>query len=161
MDAAVWFKRIKCLVLVCIFASIGNFISTSKAGNPVTPLEAVPGLVLLLLCTLVGCIIYELINKVSPKNLPGDRLYLIYCDPDHDPGVSPIADYAIEQIGKIGLLPLCTPILAYAGISIGKDVDTFKKQGFAIVVVAIFTFAGTFLGSTIIAQLILKMTGVI
>ena len=70
MDAAVWFKRIKCLVLVCIFASIGNFISTSKAGNPVTPLEAVPGLVLLLLCTLVGCIIYELINKVSPKNLP-------------------------------------------------------------------------------------------
>ena len=77
------------------------------------------------------------------------------------PGVSPLADYAIEQIGKIGLLPLCTPILAYAGISIGKDVDTFKKQGFAIVVVAIFTIAGTFLGSTIIAQLILKMTGVI
>ena len=48
MDAAVWFKRIKCLVLVCIFASIGNFISTSKAGNPVTPIEAIPGLVLLL-----------------------------------------------------------------------------------------------------------------
>ena len=107
MDAAVWFKRIKCLVLVCIFASIGNFISTSKAGKPV------------------------------------------------------IADYAIEQIGKIGLLPLCTPILAYAGISIGKDVDTFKEQGLAIVIVAIFTFAGTFLGSTIIAQIILKMTGVI
>ena len=37
----------------------------------------------------------------------------------------------------------------------------FKKQGFAIVIVAIFTFAGTFLGSTIIAQIILKMTGVI
>ena len=155
MDAAVWFKRIKCLVLVCIFASIGNFISTSKAGNPVTPLEAVPGLVLLLVCTLVGCIIYELINKVSPKNLPAIA-YISFI-----PGVSPIADYAIEQIGKIGLLPLCTPILAYAGISIGKDVDTFKKQGFAIVVVAIFTFAGTFLGSTIIAQIILKMTGVI
>ena len=156
MDAAVWFKRIKCLVLVCIFASIGNFISTSKAGNPVTPLEAVPGLVLLLLCTLVGCIIYELINKVSPKNLPAIAYISFIAILITIPGVSPIADYAIEQIGKI-----CTPILAYAGISIGKDVDTFKKQGFAIVVVAIFTFAGTFLGSTIIAQLILKMTGVI
>ena len=139
MDAAVWFKRIKCLVLVCIFASIGNFISTSKAGNPVTPLEAVPGLVLLLLCTLVGCIIYELINKVSPKNLP-----------------------AIAYISFIAILITIPGVsLAYAGISIGKDVDTFKKQGFAIVVVAIFTFAGTFLGSTIIAQIILKMTGVI
>ena len=30
-----------------------------------------------------------------------------------------------------------------------------------IVIVAIFTFAGTVLGSTIIAQIILKMTGVI
>ena len=77
------------------------------------------------------------------------------------PGISPIAEYAIEQVGKIGLLPLCTPILAYAGISIGKDMDTFKEQGLAIVIVAIFTFAGTFLGSTIIAQIILKMTGVI
>ena len=155
MDAAVWFKRIKCLVLVCIFASIGNFISTSKAGNPVTPLEAVPGLVLLLVCTLVGCIIYELINKVSPKNLPAIA-YISFIAI-----LITIPDYAIEQIGKIGLLPLCTPILAYAGISIGKDVDTFKEQGLAIVIVAIFTFAGTFLGSTIIAQIILKMTGVI
>ena len=161
MDAAVWFKRIKCLVLVCIFASIGNFISTSKAGNPVTPLEAVPGLVLLLLCTLVGCIIYELINKVSPKNLPAIAYISFIAILIPIPGVSPIADYAIEQIGKIGLLPLCTPILAYAGISIGKDMDTFKEQGLAIVIVAIFTFAGTFLGSTIIAQIILKMTGVI
>ena len=158
MDAAVWFKRIKCLVLVCIFASIGNFISTSKAGNPVTPLEAVPGLVLLLVCTLVGCIIYELNNKVSPKNLPAIAYISVIAILITIPGVSPIADYAI---GKIGLLPLCTPILAYAGISIGKDVDTFKEQGLAIVIVAIFTFAGTFLGSTIIAQIILKMTGVI
>ena len=133
-----------------------QFYQYIKGRKPGNPLEAVPGLVLLLLCTLVGCIIYELINKGFTEESSGDRLYLIYCDPDHDPGVSPIADYAIEQIGKIGLLPLCTPILAYAGISIGKDVDTFKKQGFAIVVVAIFTFAGTFLGSTIIAQIILK-----
>ena len=161
MDAAVWFKRIKCLVLVCIFASIGNFISTSKAGNPVTPLEAVPGLVLLLLCTLVGCIIYELINKVSPKNLPAIAYISFIAIIIKKKKKRKITDYAIKQIGKIGLLPLCTPILAYAGISIGKDVDTFKKQGFAIVVVAIFTFAGTFLGSTIIAQIILKMTGVI
>ena len=87
-----------------------------------------PGLVLLLLCTLVGCIIYELINKVSPKNLPAIAyisfiaiLITIRCQPDR--GLRDRTDR------KIGLLPLCTPILAYAGISIGKDVDTFKKQG--------------------------------
>ncbi len=66
-----------------------QFYQYIKGWKPVTPLEAVPGLVLLLVCTLVGCIIYELINKVSPKNLPGNRLYLIYRDPDHDPGCQP------------------------------------------------------------------------
>ena len=161
MDAAVWLKRIKCLVLVCVFASIGNFISTSKAGNPVTPIEAIPGLVLLLACTLIGCLIYELINKVTTKNLPAIAYISFVAIFITIPGVCPFADYAIAEVGKIGLLPLCTPILAYAGISLGKDVNTFKEQGLAIVVVAIFTFAGTFLGSTIIAQIILKLTGVI
>jgi len=161
MDAAVWFKRIKCLVLVCVFASIGNFISTSKAGNPVTPIEAIPGLLLLLACTLIGCAIYELINKFTTKNLPAIAYISFVAVLMTIPGFCPFADYAIAEVGKIGLLPLCTPILAYAGISIGKDVDTFKEQGLAIVVVAIFTFAGTFLGSTIIAQIILKLTGVI
>lgn len=47
-----------------------QFYQYIKGRKPGNPLEAVPGLVLLLLCTLVGCIIYELINKVSPKNLP-------------------------------------------------------------------------------------------
>lgn len=70
MSASVWIKRLKCLILVTIFASVGNYISTSKAGAPVTPLEAAPGLLMLLAATLVGCILYELVNKVSSKNLP-------------------------------------------------------------------------------------------
>ena len=160
MDAAVWFKRIKCLVLVCIFASIGNFISTSKAGNPVTPLEAVPGLVLLLVCTLVGCIIYELINKVSPKNLPAIVYISFVAILSTVPGL-PWAAFATANIGKIGIMPACTPILAYAGISLGKDLDAFRKQGPAIVLVSLFAFTGTYVGSAIIAQIILSVTGVI
>lgn len=160
MNAKVWNDRIKCLAIVAVFASIGNYISTSKAGAPVTPLEAVPGLLLLLAATLVGCLIYELINMVSPKNLPAIAYISLVAIVMTIPGV-PGAEYCIEQVNKIGLLPLCTPILAYAGISLGKDIDTFKKQGPAIVVVALFTFAGTFLGSTIVAEIILRATGVI
>ena len=59
------------------------------------------------------------------------------------------------------MLPLCTPILAYAGISAGKDLDTFKEQGIAIVCTAILAFIGTYIGSAIIAQIILKLTNVI
>jgi len=56
-------------------------------------------------------------------------------------------------------MALCTPILAYAGIAIGKDLDEFKKQGVTIVIVAILTFIGTFIGSAVIAQVVLKATG--
>ena len=42
-----WFVHIKVLVLSSIFASIGNWINTIKSGNPVTPLGALPGMLLL------------------------------------------------------------------------------------------------------------------
>lgn len=161
MDTALWIKRIKCLVLVAVFASIGNYLSTMKAGNPVTPLEAIPGLLILLVITLAGCLLYELVNKVSPKNFPAIAYISLIAILVTIPGLFPFAEFCIESMGKIGLLPLCTPILAYAGISIGKDLDTFKEQGVSIVLTAIFTFIGTFIGSAIIAQIILSVTGVI
>lgn len=161
MNAEVWIKRIKCLVIVSVFAAIGNAISTMKAGAMVTPFEAIPGMLILLAATIVGCVIYELINLVIPKNLPAIAYISLVAIVITIPGVFPYAEYVIQEVNKIGLLPLCTPILAYAGISLGKDMDTFKKQGVAIVIVALITFVGTFIGSAIIAEIVLRMTGVI
>jgi hypothetical protein len=114
-----------------------------------------------LVCTILGCIVYELINKVSPKNLPAIAYISLVTILLTIPGFSPIAEWAIDATNKVGLLPLCTPILAYAGISLGKDLDTFKKQGVSIVIIALFTFTGTYIGSAIIAEIILRSTGVI
>ena len=151
-----WFVHIKVLVLSSIFASIGNWINTIKSGNPVTPLGALPGMLLLFFITIVGLIIWDLIGK----NLPAIAYISLIAIIMTIPGV-PGAEFVASSINKIGLLPLCTPILAYAGISIGKDLDTFKKQGVAIVLVSLFAFFGTYVGSAIIAQIILKVTGVI
>ena len=53
-----WFVYIKVLVLSAVFASIGNWINTIRAGAPVTPLESLPGMLLLfgamLIASLVG-----------------------------------------------------------------------------------------------------------
>jgi len=54
---------------------------------------------------------------------------------------------------------LCTPILAYAGVAIGKDLDAFAKTGWRIVVLSCSIFIGTYVGSAVIAQLILKAMG--
>ncbi len=158
--SAEWIKKIKCLTLVSAFALIGNWLSTMKAGNPVTPIEALPGMAMLLAITLIGVAISDGLDKVLPKNLPAIAYISIVAIVVTIPGV-PGADYMFASMNKIGLLPLCTPILAYAGISLGKDFDTFKSQGIAIVCVALLTFVGTYVGSAVIAEVVLKLTGAI
>lgn len=155
-----WMKKIKCLALVSVYALIGNWLSTMKAGNPVTPLEALPGMVMLFAITVIGVAISDGLDKVLPKNLPAIAYISLVAIIATIPGV-PGAEYMFECMNKIGLLPLCTPILAYAGISLGKDFDTFKSQGVAIVCVALLTFVGTYVGSAVIAEIVLKVTGAI
>ncbi|MCI7795637.1 MAG: DUF340 domain-containing protein [Lachnospiraceae bacterium] len=160
MNTSAWLKKVKCLALVSAFALIGNYLSTMKAGKPVTPIQALPGMAMLLAITIVGSLITEVLDKVLPKNLPAIAYISLLAIIVTIPGV-PGAEFASASMGKIGLLPLCTPILAYAGISLGKDLDTFKKQGVSIVIVALLTFVGTYVGSAIIAEIVLRATGVI
>lgn len=155
-----WLKNVKCLALVSAFALIGNWLSTMKAGDPVTPLEALPGMFMLFAITVVGLVITQALDKILPKNLPAIAYISLVAIIVTIPGF-PGAEYMYESMNKIGLLPLCTPILAYAGISLGKDIDTFKTQGVAIVCVALLTFVGTYVGSAVIAEVVLKLTGAI
>ncbi len=156
-----WAIRIKVLVISALFASIGNTIATAKSGDMVTPLEALPGLALMVVMVIVGCLVQELLEKIFKFHLPTIVYISLVAVLSSIPGFSPIADFIIREFNKISLLALCTPILAYAGISIGKDLEAFKKQGFAIICVALCTFFGTYVGSAIIAQIVLKITGVI
>ena len=156
-----WATRIKVLVISAIFVSISNAINTYKAGAFVSPLRAAPGLIAMVAMVLVGCLMQQLIESHSKIHLPTIIYISLIAIIASIPGVSPIADFVNTEFNKVGLLPLCTPILAYAGISIGKDLDEFKKQGFAIVGVSLCAFLGTYIGSAFIAQLVLKFTGVI
>ena len=158
--SAEWIKKIKCLTLVSAYALIGNWLSTMKSGAPVTPIEALPGMVMLLAITIIGVAISDVLDKALPKNLPAIAYISLVAIIVTIPGV-PGAEYMFASMNKIGLLPLCTPILAYAGISLGKDFDTFKSQGIAIVCVALLTFVGTYVGSAIIAEVVLRLTGAI
>ncbi|CAM5196116.1 hypothetical protein OURE66S_00636 [Oligella ureolytica] len=68
----------------------------------------------------------------------------------------PMDDYVIEATNKLGLLPMLTPSLAYAGFAISQsEVRLFKRSGFKIAIVAILVFTGTYLGSVIIADALL------
>jgi hypothetical protein len=54
--------------------------------------------------------------------------------------------------GKLNFMALSTPILAFAGLSLAKDIPAFRRLGWRIVVVSLCANAGTFIGATMIAQ---------
>lgn len=50
---------------------------------------------------------------------------------------------------------------AYAGMSISGQIKSFLKQGWKMILIGIFVMTGTFLGSALIAQIVMKITGTI
>ena len=164
-----WFTRIKVLLITALFASIGNLVNglvtKSRSATPekvivYMPWEVWPALALMLAIVIIGLFLSAFVKDKFPKvDLPNIIYISALAILVGIPGLSPLAEFMKVEFAKIGLLPLCTPILSYAGISIGKDLPAFKKQGVAIVTVGILTFLGTYIGSALIAELVLKMTG--
>lgn len=142
---------IRIFLISAVLFIIGNYI-----GFGVAPLDAVPGMIILLVIVLAG----YYMAKVIPLRLPAIAYVSALAIIASIPGV-PGSQYVLQYVGRIQFLALTTPVLAYAGISVGKDLEGFKKQGLKIIVVALLTFTGTFIGSAIVAQIVLSLTGVI
>lgn len=136
------------LVVICIVLLITNWV-----GKGVSPLEGLVGMMILFACCISGTVI----RKLLPQNVPipaiawTSIIAILISLP-----VCPFSDYVLEQTGKLGVLQLITPVLAYAGFAIAQmEVDLFKKSGVKIAVIALLAFTGTFLGSAFIAQSLL------
>lgn len=156
-----WLTRGKVLILSGLFALIANWLSTRKAEVPVTILDGALAMLLMLIPVVLGCLIDDLVRKKWPATtLPAILWISIVAIIMGLPGF-PGNQLFIQEANKIGVLPLCTPILAYAGVSIGKDLKSFKEQGLGIICTALMAFIGTYIGSIIIAQIVLSVTNVI
>jgi hypothetical protein len=149
-------KQVRILLISSVITLIGNWIFTYRAGNPVNPLQAVLGVLILLGVVVIGLTLKNLVPVKLPAiayiSLTGIILSLPW---------TPGSAFFLEHTSKVQFLALCTPILAYAGISIGKDIGSFAKLGPKIIVIALLVFTGTFVGSAVIAEVLLRATGVI
>lgn len=74
---------------------------------------------------------------------------------------SPVQGIILELTQQISAGQIGTVILAIAGVSIGCKLDDIKKLSWKMVLVAFVVFIGTFFGSALVAQLILKVQGLI
>jgi len=165
-ELGIWVTRVKVLVISAVFASIGNMMFGMRTGAARVwmPWEVAPALIMIVLVVLFGLFVDEMARKKLGLKLPSiiyvSLTAVILSIPDVAIGGLEIGRYFAAETAKVGLLPLCTPILAYAGVSIGKDLEGFKKQGLGIVVVALICFVGTYLASAVIANVLLPIFGI-
>lgn len=134
------------LAVICVVLLFSNWV-----GQGVNPIDGLPAMLILFACCVVGI----LLKRVIPFNVPAIAWISIVAILISLPQF-PFNAYVLEETAKMGVLQLLTPVLAYAGFAISQmEVDLFKKSGFKIAVVAILTFTGTFIGSAMIAQVML------
>jgi hypothetical protein len=139
------------LIIFGLIAAIGNWI-----GYSVFPVAALPGMAVLIVICLAGLIL----QHVLPVNIPSVAYIGIIGILVSMP-VMPGSEYIVKWTENINILALATPILAYASIAIGRSWTDFVKLGWRSVVVAMFVMVGTFLGSALIAEVVLRMQKII
>ncbi|QRF62360.1 DUF3100 domain-containing protein [Variovorax sp. UC122_21] len=131
-------------IAVAIFALGGNWITYHAAASDPSVLG---GMGIVIAVVIVGDMLYRLTRRKVPAVVWVSLVGMTLTYPAF-PGAAVVAD----MTGKINFLALATPILAFAGLSIAKDVPVLRRLGWRIVVTSFAANAGTFLGATVVAQ---------
>ena len=140
------------LILVAIIMAAGNSV-----GYKIDIISSFEALAVLVVISIVGFLL---------SKLPGLKKFPVILWVSVVAAVvsSPIFPYHTELVAitdQVSLLAVCTPVLAYAGLAIGKDLALFKNISWRIIPVSLAVFSGTFIFAALIAQVTLHWEGVI
>lgn len=72
----------------------------------------------------------------------------------------PGSAWLLSYTKQIGFLPITTVVLAYCGLSLGKEMEGFKRLSWRIVPVALAVAAGSFICATALAEVMLHLEGI-
>jgi len=146
-------NEIKVFILCGITAFIAQFVGSK--GN----MDLGKGFVGILLIILVSFLAIKIREKL-PLKIPAfawaSLLAFIITTP-----ISPVQGFFLDMTKGFGFSAVSTVILGAAGISVGNKLNDIKKLSWKIVLTALVVFTGTFFGSALIAQAVLKAQGII
>ena len=157
-------KRLGCqlgiAVVMAIVALIDHTVMVSRAAGAVDfspALAAVPGMLIIIVMVMAGLVMKTLI----PLPLPAIAYCVLIACIFTIPGFIPGAETISELLNKVNFMALATPVTACVGLSAAKDLPQLKKAGLPLLVVTILAIIGSFIGSAQIADIVLKLTGVV
>lgn len=128
-----------------------------RIGYGISIVPAIPGMILVVLVAIFAIFMRALTPKLSfPAFAYASLTALILSMP-----FMPTAEIFLRLTDQVNFLGTTTAILAFAGISVGNKIVQLKKLSWKVAIVSILVFTGTFFGSAIVANIILKMQGII
>jgi hypothetical protein len=137
------------LMLICILTLIGNWVAVK-----VDPVTALPGMLFIFAICVVGVLLARYVPVYVPTIAYVGTISLVLTMPG-----MPFSKEILAAVGKVNFLALATPIIAFTSLSIAKDLDAFRKQGWRIVVAALITLFTVFFSAVIIAEVCLRIQG--
>lgn len=146
-------EQLKLLILcglVILVAQFANLKGNMNLG------ASLIGVGIFILISIISLKIKSLIPLKIPAFAWASLISLIVTTP-----WSPLKEIVLNTTKDISAGVIGTVILAVAGISIGCKLDDIKKLSWKIVLVAFVVFIGTFFGSALVSEAILKFQGII
>ena len=140
-------------ILLLTISGIG-MIFANWVGFGVAFSQSLPGMLVLLVISLLAVVCDRYIPIKLPVVAYASIIGLLLACP-----LSPIADFVIVSANKINFTAPLTMVGAFAGMSISSQLKSFMKQGWAMILLSILVMTSTFMGSLLISQLVLSMTG--
>ncbi|MFM1652856.1 hypothetical protein ACI7RC_12240 [Brevibacillus sp. B_LB10_24] len=146
-----------------LLLSIGLILFTQEIkliknpeGTPIT-WTTIGGLLVLWLFSFIGILISGLVKKIPVKIVQDFPVLgwvsitsLVFCL---------MSDTFIHLIQGVDFLSITTPILTFAGISVADRLVDLRKTSWKVAIVAVFVFSGMYVGSAILAQIGLHLSG--
>lgn len=138
------------LLIFSVITVVGNYVGYH---HPIA--ESLVGMLILSFITLIGM----LLERYLPFNI-SSIVYISVMGLILSLPFMPTSSIIVYYVSKVELLAIVTVFLAYVGIGMGKNWDEFKKMGWRAVIVTVFVITGTYIGSVVIAHVVLVLTGV-
>ena len=99
-------------------------------------------------------------NFVKKPNLPGFAWSTLVAFALTLP-ISPVADFIVNTLQAYSFGLVGIPLLAFAGIAVGEQLEVFKKLSWKIVLISFVVMASTYFGSAHISNIVLALNGMI
>ncbi|GAC1036882.1 DUF3100 domain-containing protein [Pseudomonas sp. No.117] len=138
-----WSGRLSAWLAAAALALLGTFVATKAL-----PAAALTAVALMIAAAFVGELLCQLLRRKVPAVCWVSLVAMFLTSP-----WCPWAPQITAASNSVGVLAVITPMLAFAGLSIAKDIPAFRRLGWRIVVVSLTAGFGTFIGAVCIAEL--------